>query len=324
MEENEEELFIVMEYCDTDLKKVCANPKGLPLRMARRLAYNLLVGCTYLHSKGVYHRDLKPANCLANRDCSVKICDFNLARSVGRAAHDSPAEVGGGGENEEDGEFPPMMALKRCLTKHVVTRWYRAPEVILELTYTEAIDVWSAGCIIGELFCALNEEGRTPQAAPLFRGSACAPLSGNLNAHGDQLDRILDVLGTPFDTPEFKALPHHAQRILRCYEKRTGEGLGEAVPPEAGVYGLELLEQMVQFFPETRLSMADALNHSFFRLVQRSPDEGTATAALAGGDGASLDLGFEESSINSEEELREQFLKEIARFNPQDDWNNYE
>merc|ERR1712083_1166517 len=76
------ELYIVMERCDTDLKKVCEHRSGVSLPQARRLSYNLLVGCSYLHSKGVYHRDLKPANCLANRDCSVKICDFNLARTV--------------------------------------------------------------------------------------------------------------------------------------------------------------------------------------------------------------------------------------------------
>merc|ERR1712187_113451 len=78
-EQDPDAIYIVMELCDSDLANVCANLKGISARQARKLVYNLLVGCDYLHTRGVYHRDLKPANCLANRDCTVKICDFNLA-----------------------------------------------------------------------------------------------------------------------------------------------------------------------------------------------------------------------------------------------------
>jgi mitogen-activated protein kinase 1/3 len=91
----------------------------------------MLRGLLYIHSANVIHRDLKPSNILLNKDCDLKICDLGLAR---------------GYESEE--EFK---------TEYVITRWYRAPEVILNASeYTKAVDIYAAGCIIAELL------GRTP------------------------------------------------------------------------------------------------------------------------------------------------------------------
>jgi len=127
-----EVLYIMMERCDTDLRKVCAHPQGVSIPQARKLAYGLLLGCRYLHSAGIYHRDLKPANCLVNWDCHVKICDFNLARTVADEGQYYLPSSNGGSE-EEDGtgvrRRPPR--LRRTLTAHVASRWYRPPEVIL-------------------------------------------------------------------------------------------------------------------------------------------------------------------------------------------------
>lgn len=79
----------------------------------------------YIHSANVIHRDLKPSNLLLNANCDLKICDFGLARP--------------NAENE-------------FMTEYVVTRWYRAPELLLNSSdYTAAIDVWSVGCIFMEL-----------------------------------------------------------------------------------------------------------------------------------------------------------------------------
>lgn len=87
--------------------------------------YQILRGLKYIHSANVIHRDLKPSNLLLNANCDLKICDFGLAR---------PAS-----ENE-------------FMTEYVVTRWYRAPELLLNSSdYTAAIDVWSVGCIFMEL-----------------------------------------------------------------------------------------------------------------------------------------------------------------------------
>lgn len=97
--------------------------------------YQILRGLKYIHSANIIHRDLKPSNLLVNANCDLKICDFGLARPT-----------------SDDNEF---------MTEYVVTRWYRAPELVLNSSdYTAAIDVWSVGCIFMEL---LNKK-------PLFPG----------------------------------------------------------------------------------------------------------------------------------------------------------
>ena len=87
----------------------------------------------YIHSCKVLHRDLKPSNLLVNSNCDLKICDFGLARGVDFS--------------EEEGRAETML-----LTEYVVTRWYRAPEIMLAChEYSYPIDVWSVGCIFAEL-----------------------------------------------------------------------------------------------------------------------------------------------------------------------------
>jgi mitogen-activated protein kinase 1/3 len=179
-----EELYIVMEICDSDLKKLCRTDVNLSALHINTLLYNLLVGLKYLHSAGIYHRDLKPANCLVNQDCSVKICDFGLSRAIGdekshhlQALPNTPRD--GEGQDNKMGipVVPATARLKRHLTGHVVTRWYRAPELILlQENYTEAIDVWSVGCIYAELLGMLVGV-KVEDRGPLFPGSSCFPLS---------------------------------------------------------------------------------------------------------------------------------------------------
>lgn len=87
--------------------------------------YQILRGLKYIHSANVLHRDLKPSNLLLNANCDLKVGDFGLARTT----------------SETD-----------FMTEYVVTRWYRAPELLLNCSeYTAAIDIWSVGCILGEM-----------------------------------------------------------------------------------------------------------------------------------------------------------------------------
>lgn len=85
------------------------------------------LGIKHLHSADVIHRDLKPSNIVVKSDCTLKILDFGLARAT-------------------TGNNTFMM------TPYVVTRYYRAPEVILGMGYKENVDIWSVGCIMGQLF----------------------------------------------------------------------------------------------------------------------------------------------------------------------------
>jgi mitogen-activated protein kinase 1/3 len=75
-------IYTVMEYAESDLKKVIKSSIHLQLAHIQTIIYNLLCAVKYLHESNVIHRDLKPANVLVNEDCTVKLCDFGLARSI--------------------------------------------------------------------------------------------------------------------------------------------------------------------------------------------------------------------------------------------------
>lgn len=329
-----EVLYIIMELCDTDLRKVCGNIRGVSLKQARKLTHDLLVGCRYLHSAGIYHRDLKPANCLVNRDCTVKIGDFNLAISVSRTSPASPPASSDGTPAQSDGGTQPRTKLQRTMTVHVATRWYRAPEVILHLGYTEAMDVWSAGCIIAELFCALNEDGRRPKRGPLFPGDRDPLLSGCSDdtsepemAHaGDQLHVIFDILGTPSEEQLVRLASDGVVDYIRTYPERSGRGLSNRLPIEATEEGVDLLEKMLRLVPGERISMAEAVHHPFL-----APARGCSSRAADSGAGSGVEscpeaetpraehveLGFDEEQLDRAESIIPLTLQnEIKAFHP--------
>ncbi|KAF3854518.1 hypothetical protein F7725_022573 [Dissostichus mawsoni] len=127
------DFYLVMPFMGTDLGKLMKLQK-LSEEKIQYLVYQMLKGLkVYIHSAGIIHRDLKPGNLAINQDCELKILDFGLARQA-------------------DSE----------MTGYVVTRWYRAPEVILSwMHYTQTVDIWSVGCIMAEML----------QGKPLFKGS---------------------------------------------------------------------------------------------------------------------------------------------------------
>ncbi|KAH9731827.1 mitogen-activated protein kinase 4 [Citrus sinensis] len=119
------DVYIVYELMDTDLHQIIRSHQDLTDDHCRYFLYQLLRGLKYVHSANVLHRDLKPSNLLLNANCDLKIGDFGLARTT----------------SETD-----------FMTEYVVTRWYRAPELLLNCSeYTAAIDIWSVGCILGEI-----------------------------------------------------------------------------------------------------------------------------------------------------------------------------
>lgn len=177
------------------------------------------------------------------------------------------------------------MGLTRQLTKHVVTRWYRAPELILIQPYTAAVDIWSLGCILAELLSM--QEGSVAgyqDRKPLFPGGTCYPLSGDLDKikteeRLDQLSMIFGVIGTP--SAEDIASIGNANDYINSMKKSPGTPL-ENIFPEADPAAIDLLKQMLRFNPKRRCTAVEALEHRFFKTIRREDLEPEAKAPLIG------------------------------------------
>jgi serine/threonine protein kinase len=127
-------LYLVMDYHKSDLGSFLFNSdRNLTLDEASKIAYNLLCSVKYIHSANIIHRDLKPENLLITPDLQVKICDFGLSRSLK--------------------SIKVTKKKQRSISHCCFTRFYRPPEVILGCDeYNEKADLWSAGCILSEVF----------------------------------------------------------------------------------------------------------------------------------------------------------------------------
>ncbi|KAM3870279.1 mitogen-activated protein kinase 12 [Diretmus argenteus] len=218
------DFYLVMPFMGTDLGKLMKLQR-LSDDKVQYLVYQMLKGLKYIHSAGIIHRDLKPGNLAINQDCELKILDFGLARQA-------------------DSE----------MTGYVVTRWYRAPEVILSwMHYTQTVDIWSVGCIMAEML----------KGKPLFKG----------NDHLDQLTEIMKITGTP--TQEFisKLQSDDAKSYIKSLPKVEKKDLQEVfsdVKPQA----VSLLERMLLLDPESRVTAAKALSLPYFSEF-REPEEET-------------------------------------------------
>ena len=128
--ERADELYIIMDLMDTDLHRIIQSSQSLTDAHHKHFMYQLLRGLRFLHVNGILHRDLKPSNLLVTKNCDLRISDFGLSRAM-----------------PEEGEAEQHM------TEHVVTRWYRPPELMLNAdgVYASSVDMWSVGCIFAEL-----------------------------------------------------------------------------------------------------------------------------------------------------------------------------
>jgi len=310
-----EELYMVMEICDSDLKKLCRTDVTLSALHINTLLYNTLVGLSYLHSAGIYHRDLKPANCLVNQDCTVKICDFGLSCAFVGDTEQKALPDTLDGEDQKAAEVGGQKPLPRHLTVHVVTRWYRAPELILlQETYTEAIDVWSVGCIYAELLGML-EGTKMDDRGPLFPGSSCFPLSPDhkhktdykyhTKGKHDQLSMIFNLLGTPCEKDIEQLEREDAKRYIQCFAKREGDGLKSKFDL-ADDDCIDILSRMLRFNPCDRIAVAEALGHPSVAEVREPSRETSAPAHIQ--------LDFEKEPDLDEMLLRKYFAREIRKY----------
>eukprot|EP00931_Biecheleriopsis_adriatica_P054622 TRINITY_DN32154_c0_g1_i1.p1 TRINITY_DN32154_c0_g1~~TRINITY_DN32154_c0_g1_i1.p1 ORF type:complete len:454 (-),score=113.54 TRINITY_DN32154_c0_g1_i1:82-1443(-) len=308
-EANFDELYMVMELGDADLKSLVRKDVTLEALQVKFILYHLLVGLKYLHSAGIYHRDLKPSNVLVNQDCDVKICDFGLARAVGEE------ELEDSLEGDQPQSSTAVDKANRVMTQHVATRFYRAPELILlEEHYTEAIDVWSAGCIAVEL-AEMMEARPVKERGPLFPGSTCFPLSpDSRHQHdsafhskgcGEQLNVIFDVMGTPSEAEVARLSREDARQYIRCFRERLGTGI-RARLPSAEEEMVAAIEPMLRFSHQDRATVEEVLTGALFQGLRDPEKEVVAPGYIT--------LEFDQEPELSEQQLRRCFSEEIRGF----------
>ncbi|XP_024133969.1 cyclin-dependent kinase-like 5 isoform X2 [Oryzias melastigma] len=222
-------LYLVFEYVEKNMLELLEElPTGVPTEKVRSYIFQLIKAIHWCHKHDIVHRDIKPENLLISSDDVLKLCDFGFARNLSEGT---------------DANY----------TEYVATRWYRSPELLLGAPYGKAVDMWSVGCILGEL-----SDGQ-----PLFPGES----------ELDQLFTIQKVLGPLppeqmklfYNNPRFHGLRfpavNHPQTLERRYLGIIGGGL------------LDLLKNLLLLNPTERFLTEQCLNHHTFqtlRLVERA------------------------------------------------------
>ncbi|KAK8396499.1 hypothetical protein O3P69_005503 [Scylla paramamosain] len=233
--DNNKDIYLVFQFMETDLHNVIKKGNVLEDIHRRYIMYQLFRAARYLHSGSVIHRDLKPSNLLVDSDCRVKVADFGLARSVEPCAHVEP-------------QGDPT------LTNYVATRWYRAPEILLNSKrYTLGVDMWSLGCILGEMLLG----------KPMFPGSSTI----------DQIERIMAVIPPPNRDDLHQVSSQYASSLLnKPHSTRTPKTLRDLLvgaPPDA----IDLLEKLMVFNPDKRLTAEQALRHPYVARFHNAANE---------------------------------------------------
>ncbi|XP_076674105.1 serine/threonine-protein kinase nemo isoform X2 [Andrena cerasifolii] len=214
-----QEIYVITELLQSDLHKIIVSPQHLSPDHIKVFLYQILRGLKYLHSARILHRDIKPGNLLVNSNCVLKICDFGLARV----------------------EEPDQ---NKHMTQEVVTQYYRAPEILLGARhYTAAVDVWSVGCIFGELL----------RRRILFQ--AQSPVQ--------QLELITELLGTPTLEDMRYACEGARSHMLRRAPKPPSLTALYTLSSQATHEAVHLLCQMLVFDPDKRITVVNALAHPY-------------------------------------------------------------
>ena len=266
-----EDIYIVTNLMESDLERIIRSQQSLTDQHYQYFLYQLLRALKYVHSANVLHRDLKPSNLLVNANCDLALCDFGLARGF---------DVEG----------------KDTMTEYVVTRWYRAPELLCEsVHYGKGVDVWSVGCIFAELL--IHEaffRGENPQ---------------------HQLEVIVSKLGCPpKERLGFIESPA-ARGAVWNYLGHRPPPFHSLFPPGSNPAALDILQRMLQFHPDDRISVEEALEHPYLSDFHGQMDEPLS--------GALFDFDFERTeSISGVDldvaraEVRARIFEEVLLYRP--------
>ena len=220
-----DDVYVALEFVEHDLRTLQEDMDQpfMPSEV-KTLMLQITSAVEYLHDHWILHRDLKTSNILMNNRGEIKLADFGMARHFG----DPP---------------PPN------LTQLVVTLWYRAPELILGADkYDQAIDIWSLGCVFGELL----------KKDTLFAGKS----------ELDQITKIFELCGLPSERswPSFRRLPN--AKALKLPINPAPAATYSVVRtrfPLATNAGAELLNSLLALNPASRPSASEVLAHRYFR-----------------------------------------------------------
>ena len=225
-----DKVFMVMELMEMDLKDAIEKMGNDPFSQGelKGMIFQVLLGIQHIHSKWLLHRDMKTSNILVHKSGRIALADFGLARKYQH----------------------PL----KPLTQMVITLWYRPPELLFgENVYGPAVDVWSVGCILGELI--------TKDAIMQGQGEL------------DQIDKIFKLVGAPNENnwPDFEKLPNAG--ILRWKSLDDQSELSRRFPVNSPVggqtfldaNGFDLLSKLLTLDPSRRISANEAVEHKYFK-----------------------------------------------------------
>lgn len=224
-----DDIYVVYDLMETDLAQIIRSQQPITDEHIQFFIYQLLRGLKYLHTSKILHRDIKPRNLLVNSNCDLKVCDFGLARAM---------------DVEE---------VATDMTDYVATRWYRAPELLLEhKDYTPAVDVWSVGCILAELL----------KRKPFLPGVDSR----------NQLELIIDLVGTPPESEIEKIPKEKIKKLIRMMPKKAPKDLAKMFP-SANPLAIDLLRKTLAFAPSERMTVENALKHEYLKSLHCPDDE---------------------------------------------------
>ncbi|KAK1445022.1 glycogen synthase kinase-3 alpha [Babesia gibsoni] len=223
-------LNLVMEYVPGTVHRVMRSYfkkyNQMPITLIKIYAFQICRALGYLHATGVCHRDLKPHNLLVDLESNVlKLCDFGSAKKL------------------LPGEWS---------VAYICSRFYRAPELMLGANeYTPAIDIWSIGCVIGELL----------MGKPMFAGDTSI----------DQLVKIIQVLGSP-TLEQMHAMNPNYNNV--SFPNIRPADLKKTFPSNTPVEAIEFITLFLRYDPKERVKPLEALAHEFFDEILHNPNTG--------------------------------------------------